>query len=80
MRTVSFQGTQLTDRERQKLAFHRNTRPLLNDHLKQMVDQSLVEDEQAKATGKKAPSLWTVERKERGTPYVGDIFKFGASR
>lgn len=80
MRTVSFQGTQLTDRERQKLAFQRNTRPLLNDHLKQMVDQSLVEDEQAKFSGITPPRRWTCIRQERGTPYVGDIFKFGATQ
>jgi hypothetical protein len=41
-----------------------------------MVSKSLAEDEERKATGKPPARQWTTIIQERGTPYVGDIFKF----
>ncbi|WP_267919422.1 hypothetical protein [Halopseudomonas aestusnigri] len=43
MRTISFQGTALTDADRQRMAMQRR-QPLLNPHLSQMVSNSLAED------------------------------------
>jgi hypothetical protein len=75
VRTVSFQGTALTDADRQRMGMQRR-QPLLNPHLSEMVSKSLAEDEERKATGKPPARQWTTIIQERGTPYVGDIFKF----
>lgn len=72
MRTVSFQGTSLTRAERAKLAFQR--RPTTNIKLVESVNQALQVSEQSKSAGEKTPRWWTVDRVERGTPFVGDIF------
>lgn len=74
MKTVSFQGTQLSAADRRKLEMQR--RPFLNDHLNAQVQTALDETEQRKAQGVKAPRLWAVIMSERGTPYCGDFFKF----
>lgn len=74
MRTVSFQGTRLTDAERRKLDLQR--RKFFMPDLSVAVDAALQETEKRKSEGIKPPRLWTVERVERGTPYVGDIFLF----
>lgn len=74
MKTVSFQGTSLTRAERTKLVIQR--RPTTNIQLVESVNQALQVSEQSKSAGEKTPRWWTVERVERGTPYVGDIFLF----
>lgn len=74
MRTVSFQGTALTDADRQRMAMQRR-QPLLNAHLSEMVSKSLAEDEARQATGKPPARQCTWIIKQRGTPYVGDIIK-----
>lgn len=69
MKTISFQGTRLTDADRRKLAQQQR---FLNPHLSETVSSVLAEDAD-KSTGTKSPRWWSVERVERGTPYVGDI-------
>lgn len=76
MRTVSFQGTQLSDAQRSKLAIQ--SKPFLNPLLAAQVDAAIEETEQRKAAGIRPVRQWSLERLERGTPYVGDIFNFGA--
>lgn len=68
MKTVSFQGTTLTNAQRAKLAFQRRA---TNMHLVEQVNQALQDQQQS--TGN-TPRWWAVDRAERGTPFVGDIF------
>lgn len=75
MRTVSMQGTALSASDRRRLDMQRR-KPLLNDHLSQMVAKSLAEDEARQATGKPPARQWVQIIHQRGTPFVGDIFKF----
>lgn len=71
MRKVSFQGIQLTASERRKLDIQR--RPLLNQRLAVEVSEAVRVDSERKAAGVKPACWWSLERYERGTPYVGDI-------
>lgn len=72
MRKVSFQGTQITDAERRKLAMQR--RPLVSQRLASEVTDAIRIDSEKKAAGVKPARWWSLERYERGTPFVGDIF------
>jgi hypothetical protein len=72
VRTVSFQGPQLSESQRRMLELQR--RPFLNPNLSAQVNAALDETEARKAAGVKPARLWTLEKYERGTPYVGDIF------
>ncbi len=74
MKTVSFQGTQLS--ASQKRTMHRQQTVFINHHLASAVDSALDATEERKAAGVKPARLWTVERQERGTPYLGDTFNF----
>lgn len=76
MKTVSFQGTALTDSERRRLNASRRPDPLLNTHLSELVSNSLAEDSARKATGQPPARQWQLITHQRGTPYVGDIFIF----
>ncbi len=72
MKTVSFQGIQLTRAERAKLAFQRKSKT--NIQLVESVNQAIQVSEQSKSAGNKPPRWWTLISHERGTPFVGDIF------
>lgn len=72
MKNVSFQGIRITSAERAKMAFQR--RHVINPNLVESVNQALQVSEQSKSAGEKTPRWWTVDRVERGTPFVGDIF------
>lgn len=74
MRTVSFQGTQISESQRRKLAFQ--SKPFLNPLLAAQVEAAIEETEQRKAAGIKPPRQWSLEKHERGTPYLGDTFNF----
>jgi hypothetical protein len=77
MRTVSFQGATLTASDRLRLEQQR--RSFLNPILAASVDAAIEETEQRKAAGIRPPRQWSLERHERGTPFVGDAFNFGAT-
>lgn len=75
MRTVSFQGTQLSANQRRQLAFQQQAKAsFLNPELQQMLADSLAEQERRKALGIKPERIWFVERNEKGTPWLGDVF------
>ncbi len=79
-RTVSFQGTQLSPRQRQQLAFQQQTRAaFLNTHLQQQVDDTLAALQQRKEQGAapvKPERQWTLDYAAKGTPFVGDAFGY----
>jgi len=79
MRTVSFQGTQLSHRQRQQLAFQQQTRAaFLNTHLIDQVNETLAAVDRLKEQGTppKPKSQWTVAYQAKGTPCVAELFGF----
>lgn len=79
MKTVSFQGTQLTAGQRRSMAFQQQTRAaFLNPVLQQQVDQAMAEMDRRKAQGLKAenPNKYTLDYATKGTPWLGDVFGF----
>lgn len=68
MKTVSFQGTQLTDSQRRRLCLQQQLRPTARPELLSPIVADTTDDTPRRQ--------WFVVRQERGTPYVGDIFKF----
>lgn len=79
MRTVSFQGTQLTPGQRRQLSFQQQARqPFLNPILQQQIDAALAEHERLKAQGLKAenPYKYSLDYVFKGTPWLGDVFGF----
>lgn len=78
-RTVSFQGTQLSQRQRQQLAFQQQTRAaFLNSHLNDQVNETLAALEKRKEEGAKPvkPRQWFLEYQASGTPCFADVFGF----
>lgn len=76
-RTVSFQGTQLSDSQRRNIALRQQVQAsFLNQHLTAMVDETFAKLEQRKAQGIKPERVWFPDRTEKGTPFVGDSFGY----
>ncbi|MBK57302.1 MAG: hypothetical protein CML01_00500 [Pseudomonas sp.] len=80
MRTVSFQGTQLSKSQRDRLAFQQQTRAgFLNNHLQQQVDETLAALQARKEQGTppvKPERKWFLEYQAKGTPCVAELFGF----
>lgn len=76
MRTVSFQGTQLTSGQRRRLEEQQRTRAFMNSVLQQQVSETLATLDSRQSEGRKPERQWFLERQERGTPYVADVFGF----
>lgn len=73
MRTVSFQGTQLTAGQRRNLAFQQQTRTaFLNPILAETVEKSLAETDRRKEQGVKPERIWFVDRQEKGTACIAE--------
>lgn len=77
MRTVSFQGVQLTSGQQRRLAEQNQVRgSFINPILAQQVDQALIAVEARKEQGIKPERLWFVERQETGTTCVAEWMGF----
>lgn len=77
MKTVSFQGTQLSANQRARLAFQQQTRArFLNDHLASQVNETLAAVEKRKEEGAKPERQWTVEYQSKGTQCFAELFGF----
>lgn len=77
MRTVSFQGLQLSQAQRRQLAFQQQARQaFMNSQLAQQVEQIERAVAQRREEGAKPERVWTVETNSRGTPWLGDVFGF----
>jgi hypothetical protein len=76
MRTVSFQGVQLSESERRRLALQQQARSFLNTHLAQQVEQTLeaVDKLREEGTQGENPNKFRLESESRGTPWLGDVF------
>ncbi|MFL1553491.1 hypothetical protein ACI77I_31210 [Pseudomonas sp. D47] len=77
MRTVSFQGAQLTSGQRRRLAEQQQVRTsFINPVLAQQVEQTLKAVEARKEQGVKFERIWFVERQEIGTISVAGWMGF----
>lgn len=77
MRTVSFQGAQLTSGQRRRLAEQQQVRAsFINPVLAQQVEQTLKAVEARKEQGVKPERIWTLERQETGTTCVAEWMGF----
>ncbi|MGR3611035.1 MAG: hypothetical protein ACU0BN_19570 [Sulfitobacter sp.] len=77
MRTVSFQGGQLSRSQRDRLDQFRRVQASINTTiLQQQVSETLAALEQRKSQGVKPERQWFVIVDERGTPCVADAFGF----
>lgn len=73
MKTVSFQGVQLTAGQRRQLAFQQQTRAaFLNPVLVESIDQALAAVEARKTSGAKPERFWFVDRQESGTACIAE--------
>ncbi|TBN31550.1 hypothetical protein [Pseudomonas sp. BGI-2] len=77
MKTVSFQGDQLTPGQRRNLEFQQRSRQLfLKSVLQEQVQETLKAVEALKEQGAKPERLWFVERQETGTTCVAEWMGF----
>lgn len=73
MRTVSFQGTQISASQRRTLAMQQQVRAaFLNVHLQASVDQTIAVLDQRKEQGIKPERVWSVDRQESGTLCIAE--------
>lgn len=73
MKTVSFQGVQLSAGQRRNLAFQQQTRTaFLNPILAETVEKSLAETDRRKEQGVKPERIWFVDRQEKGTACIAE--------
>ena len=77
MRTVSFQGAQLTSGQRRRLAEQQQVRAsFINPILAQQVEQTLKAVETRKEQGVKPERIWFLERQETGTLCIAEWMGF----
>ncbi|QLG93145.1 hypothetical protein HZF02_14750 [Pseudomonas yamanorum] len=77
MKTVSFQGGQLTPGQRRSFEFQQRLKPaFMNPVLAQQVEQTLKAVEARKEQGVKPERIWVVERQETGTTCVAEWMGF----
>ncbi|WP_065869876.1 hypothetical protein [Pseudomonas sp. 25 E 4] len=77
MRTVSFQGDQLTSGQRRSLELQQRLKPaFINPMLEQQVQETLKAVEARKEQGVKPERIWFPERQETGTTCVAEWMGF----
>lgn len=77
MRTVSFQGVQLTSGQQRRLSEQQRLRgAFINPVLAQQVEQTFKAVEARKEQGVKPERIWFVERQEIGTTCVAEWMGF----
>lgn len=76
MRTVDFQGTQLSSGQRRRLADQKRVTASMSNVIAQQVAETLQLLEKRKEQGVKIESIWTVERQETGTICVAEWMGF----
>lgn len=76
MRTVSFQGSQLTPGQRRQLAQRQQVRAFMSPVLAQVVEDTLKAVEVRKEQGLKPERIWFKEREEKGTSCFAEWMGF----
>lgn len=76
MKTVSFQGTQLSASERRRIEQQRQAKPFLNTHLQQLVEEAHAAVDKLAAEGNHGenPNQYRRQSETKSAPYVGDLF------
>lgn len=75
MRTVSFQGSRLTESDRRRLAQQQQARAFINPVLQQQV--ALAEANLARLQAdenRDDPYRYRLDHQAKGTPWLGDVF------
>lgn len=72
MKTVSFQGAQISPGQRRALEQQRQIKALMNPILAEQVAQTLTELEVRKEQGMKPEKQWVLESDTRGTPSLAE--------
>tara|TARA_R100000750_G_C2309355_1_gene81883 strand:+ start:562 stop:795 length:234 start_codon:yes stop_codon:yes gene_type:complete len=73
MKTVSFQGSQMSANQRRTLAFQQQVKSsFLNPHLAASIDSTLKQLDERKEQGAKPDRVWFVDRQESGTPCIAE--------
>lgn len=80
MRTVSFQGLQISPKQREQLAQRQAVKAFMNPHLTELVNQSLAAADKHREEGGSTqnPNKFFVESSSKGTPFLGDVFEFSS--
>ena len=77
MRTVSFQGSRLTESDRRRLAQQQQARAFINPVLQQQVAQIEANLARLQADENRVdPYRYRLDYQAKGTPFVGDAFGF----
>ena len=77
MRTVSFQGIQLSASERRSLELRRQVQAsFLNPALQAQVDKTFEQLDKRKEQGAKPEKIWVLDYSTKGTPFLGDVFGY----
>lgn len=79
MRTVSFQGVQLSATQRLRADQQARLRASMSGGLAQLVDgidKALAEHKRTASEPYKPEKQWFLVSNEHGTPWVGDVFGF----
>ena len=77
MKTVSFQGGQLSRSQRERLEQYRRTQATVNTSvLQQQVAETFAALDQRKDQGTKPERHWFLEFEAKGTPCVAELFGF----
>ncbi|PBK49858.1 hypothetical protein C6380_07430 [Pseudomonas syringae pv. actinidiae] len=72
MKTVSFQGVQLTAGQKLRLQQQQHVRSFMNPVLTQQVVETLAVIEVRKEQGTKPERIWFLDRQEKGTPSIAE--------
>lgn len=77
MKTVSFQGTQLSSTQRARLQFEQQTRArFMNSHLADQVQQTIAALDQRREQGARPEKVWFLESNQKFTQCFADVFGF----
>jgi len=76
VRTVDFQGTQLSSGQRRRLADQKKVAASMPNVIAQQITETLELLEKRKEQGVKVESIWSVERQETGTICVAEWMGF----
>ncbi len=77
MRTVSFQGIQLSASQRRTMAMRQQVQQaFMSAPLQEQVQQTIQVLDERKEQGAKPERVWFPVSNESGTPWLGDVFGF----
>lgn len=74
MRTVSFQGSQLSASDRRRLALQQHVRSFMTPALQQQVHQTLAAVDRLRESPQDDPYRFRLDYQSKGTPWLGDVF------